>query len=115
MTYEEKLNYLKNKISMELKNTDTQLGFEIICKRLSELEKENKQLKENRCCNLSEQELCLADDRLQIVLKENARLKAIEAEWKSCFLSCSSPYCVNHFPAVKMEGELGNMTKREGE
>ena len=41
----EKLNYLKNKISMELKNPVTQQGFEIICKRLSELEKENAELK----------------------------------------------------------------------
>ena len=45
--------------------------------------------------------------------KENAKLKAIEAEWKSCFLSCSSPYCAGHFRDVKCEGELGNMSKHE--
>ena len=37
-----------------------------------------------------------------------------EKQWHDCFLSCSSPYCAGHFPAVKMEGELGNMSKREG-
>lgn len=104
MTKKETLNYLKNKISMELKNPDTQQGFEIICKRLSELEKENK-LQEEIIIG-EQQEI----DRLQ---KENARLKAIEAEWRSCFMSCSSPYCAGHFRDVKCEGELGNMTKRE--
>lgn len=41
--------------------------------------------------------------------------KETEKQWKDCFLSCSSPYCAGHFPAVKMQGELGNMSKREGE
>lgn len=44
-----------------------------------------------------------------------AGMKAATQEWKSCFLSCSSPYCAGHFPAVKMQGELGNMSKKEGE
>lgn len=44
-----------------------------------------------------------------------AENEKLNAEWKSCFLSCSSPYCAGHFPAVKMEGELGNMSKHEGE
>lgn len=37
---------MKNKISMALKDPILQQGFEIICKNLSELEKENKELKE---------------------------------------------------------------------
>lgn len=41
--------------------------------------------------------------------KENEQLKK---QWRDCFLSCSSPYCAGHFPAVKMEGELGNMAKK---
>ena len=37
---------MKNKISMALKDPVLQIGFEIICKNLSELEKENATLKE---------------------------------------------------------------------
>lgn len=41
----EKLNDLMNKISLSLKDGTLQQGFEIICKRIAELEKENEQLK----------------------------------------------------------------------
>ena len=41
----EKLNDLKNRISFALKDGTLQQGFEIICKRIAELEKENKDLK----------------------------------------------------------------------
>ena len=37
---------MKNKISMALKDSVLQIGFEIICKNLSELEAENAELKE---------------------------------------------------------------------
>lgn len=37
---------MKNKISMALKDPILQQGFEIICKNLSELEKENTKYKE---------------------------------------------------------------------
>lgn len=37
----------------------------------------------------------------------------IKKNWHDCFLSCSSPYCAAHFPAVEMQGELGNMSKRK--
>ena len=39
-------NEMKDKISMALKDTVLQQGFEIICKNLAELEKENAELKE---------------------------------------------------------------------
>lgn len=42
----EKLNDLKNRISFALKDATLQQGFEIICKRIAELEKENEELKE---------------------------------------------------------------------
>lgn len=45
---------------------------------------------------------------------QNAR-DTIKKNWHDCFLSCSSPYCAAHFPAVEMQGELGNMSKREPE
>ena len=37
---------MKDKISMALKDPVLQQGFEIICKNLAELEKENAELKE---------------------------------------------------------------------
>lgn len=52
------------------------------------------------------------EDEIKQVEKENERIKK---QWHDCFLSCSSPYCAAHFPAVKMQGELGNMSKREPE
>lgn len=42
----EKLNDLKNRISLALKDGTLQQGFEIICKRIAELKKENEDLKE---------------------------------------------------------------------
>ena len=40
------LDEMKNRISLALKDPILQQGFEIICKNLSELEKENAELKE---------------------------------------------------------------------
>lgn len=54
MTKDEMKNEMKNKISMALKDAILQQGFEIICKNLAELEKENAELKEQiekmKCC-----------------------------------------------------------------
>lgn len=41
----EKLNDLMNKISIALKDATLAQGFEIICKRIAELEKENERMK----------------------------------------------------------------------
>ena len=51
---------MKNKISMALKGPVLQIGFEIICKNLSELEKENATLKE----------LCIQRKKKNAELKE---------------------------------------------
>ena len=45
MTKDEKKDEMKNRISMALKDPILQQGFEIICKNLIELEKENEQLR----------------------------------------------------------------------
>ena len=45
MTKDEMKDEMKNKISMALKDAVLQQGFEIICKNLAELEKENAELK----------------------------------------------------------------------
>lgn len=47
MIKEEKLKNLMNRISLALKDATLQEGFEIICKRIAELKKENVGLKEN--------------------------------------------------------------------
>lgn len=41
----EKMNELMNRISFELKDESLALGFEIICNRITDLEKENENLK----------------------------------------------------------------------
>ena len=69
----EKLNDLKNRISFALKDATLQQGFEIICKRISELEKENADLKAEIGLN----EATIQDqleDRIKII-KENEDLK----------------------------------------
>ena len=45
MTKDELIDEMKDKISMTLKDPVLQQGFEIICKNLAELEKENTELK----------------------------------------------------------------------
>lgn len=44
MTKDERIDSLKNKISMALKDPILQLGFEIICKENAELKKRNGEL-----------------------------------------------------------------------
>ena len=57
----EKIDEIKNKISMELQNPITQQGFEIICKHILELQKDKgvltdkvadleKQIEKMKCC-----------------------------------------------------------------
>lgn len=70
-------NEIKNEISMELKTPITQQGFEIICKKLSELEKENAELRaiaENQ--QSSNMERYFKNKELE---KENGRLKKMNA------------------------------------
>lgn len=56
MTKEEKKDEMKNRISMALKDPILQQGFEIICKNVADLERENRTLKSllyctKRSCN----------------------------------------------------------------
>ena len=78
----EKLNDLKNRISFALKDATLQQGFEIICKRISELEKENADLKAEIGLN----EATIQDqleDRIKII-KENEELKKQIEQMKCC-------------------------------
>lgn len=82
------IDEMKNKISMELRSKDTQLGFEVICKKLTELEKENKQLKvpieKIKCCSTCSYYTYCGIDReitghkaqIKKLEKENAELKS---------------------------------------
>lgn len=69
MTKEE----IKNKISMALKDTILQQGFEIICKNLSELEEENAELKEVH--ESDKRSLALIAKKGAELEKENVELK----------------------------------------
>lgn len=50
---------MKNRISLALKDPILQQGFEIICKNLAELEKENTELKEELERNCTPEEICM--------------------------------------------------------
>ena len=50
-------NKMKDKISMALKDPILQMGFEVICSKLSRLEKENAELKE-QCSILADCDTC---------------------------------------------------------
>lgn len=63
------IDEMKNKISMELGGKDAQLGFEIICKKLAELEKENEQLK------AYESHWEEIEEDAKVIAKENEQLK----------------------------------------
>ena len=63
----EKLNDLKNRISFALKDATLQQGFEIICKRIAELEKENEELVDKKTD---------LEKRIFELEKENEDLKA---------------------------------------
>lgn len=103
---EEKLKELMNRISLALKDTTLQQGFEIICKKLAELEKENEQLKEkikmseNTCDTW--QEIQKADNELLRELeKENAELQEFAENIVKA--SADNP---NEFFELKKENEI---------
>lgn len=64
----EKMNELMNKISLSLKDANLQQGFEIICKRIAELEKENEGLKafESHCDEIEEDAKAIAEENAEL-------------------------------------------------
>jgi hypothetical protein len=58
MTKDEAQLSIMDAISMALKNSTLQQGFEVICKNLSELEKENTELKEKYVQNICDCDIC---------------------------------------------------------
>lgn len=66
----EKMNELMNKISFALKDATLAQGFEIICKRIAELEKQND------CYKALESHYEEIEEDAKIIAKENEELKA---------------------------------------
>ncbi len=91
---------------------------------MSDEEKAEEIIKEKYCNNCEERETfpniynCSNKEHCDdyYLLKEGILLglaegkKETEKQWHDCFLTCSSPFCAKHFPEVKIQGELGNMT-----
>lgn len=72
----EKLNDLKNRISFALKDATLQQGFEIICKRIALLEKENEDLKKQiSCYKAFESHYDEIEEDAKAIAKENEDLK----------------------------------------
>ena len=59
---------MKDKISLSLKDANLQQGFEIICKRIAELEKENEGLKafESHCDEIEEDAKAIAEENAEL-------------------------------------------------
>ena len=70
-------NEMKDKISMALKDPVLQQGFEIICKNLAELEKENAELKE-QCLILADCNTCNSTCKTENVEMKKQLTKAKE-------------------------------------
>lgn len=68
---------MKDKISMALKDPVLQQGFEIICKNLAELEKENAELKE-QCSILADCNTCHSTCKNENVEMKKQLIKAKE-------------------------------------
>ena len=81
----EKLNDLKNRISFALKDAALQQGFEIICKRIAELEKENEDLKKQiDCYKAFESHYDEIEEDAKAIAEENEELKAQIERMKCC-------------------------------
>ena len=68
---------MKDKISMALKDPVLQQGFEIICKNLAELEKENAELKE-QCLILADCNTCNSTCKTENIEMKKQLTKAKE-------------------------------------
>lgn len=69
---------IKNRISVVLKDPLLQQGFEIICKNLAELEKENAELKTKKIPQLERKISSIRGCHSVDVKKLNARIEQVE-------------------------------------
>ena len=113
----EKLNDLKNRISFALKDGTLQQGFEIICKRIAELEKGNEELVDKKTAfekrifelekgnadlkaEIGLNEITIQDqleDRVKLI-KENEDLKKNALVWHkvTCFDKPNENGCITY-------------------
>lgn len=82
---EEKLKDFMNRISFVLKNTTLQQGFEIICKKLAELEKENGKL-QGKIADLESEYYELENSKDNEIEKLKAQIERMKC--------CGN--CINH-------------------
>lgn len=94
---------------------DVQGDINAMQKTMNELEKLSdaeifckKRCYANPCRKLCEYVQCYLEG-------VNDGREKVKKQWHDCFLSCSSPFCIIYFPAIKMQGELGDISKYEGE
>ena len=88
MTKDEMKDRMKGKISMALKDPILQMGFEVICSKLSRLEKENAELKEKisvllSCKNCSENKggwICVKEYENKCLAQKIEFIKELEKE-----------------------------------
>lgn len=91
----EKMNELMNRISLALKDASLAQGFEIICKRISELEKENK---------ISEEIIIGEQQEINELKKEKARLENTDNEQTDLILKLYEQY-------EKMKSDIEDLIK----
>lgn len=96
MNKEEARSTVIGAISMALKDPTLQQGFEIICKNLAELEKENAEWKQRNetLKDALEHARKLYGDELEKAYKENAELES-QVEKMKCGGNCKHLYHVN--------------------
>ena len=97
----EKLNDLKNRISFALKDATLQQGFEIICKRIAELEKGNEELVDKKTD---------LEKRIFELEKENAELK-VQIEQMKCCGNCQSVFDADGFCYLYKDGKCINQSE----
>ena len=107
----EKLNDLKNRISFALKDATLQQGFEIICKRISELEKENADLKKQiSCYKAFESHYDEIEEDAKAIAKENEDLKN-QIEQMKCCGNCQSVFDADGFCYLYKDGKCINQSE----
>lgn len=98
------IDEMKNKISMKLGGTDTQLGFEVICKKLMQLEKENTELKTQ--ISKYEETIDIEQDLNKDAAGEIELYQQENAELKKQLYNLQSAYTLTVDKSVIREQEL---------
>ena len=101
---DEMKNEMKNRISMALKDPILQQGFEIICKNLTELEKDNRLLEQRGSDILKE--LLDKNKRCMELEKQNVELEKENEEMKKG-LGCET--CQIHLKYMELNNKINDL------